>query len=109
MKKINNLDELVQLVGMETVEKCFTEYVMLTIAKAHKWDKIQEEEGMSDRELLIKRIKESGYEPQTDIETIADNVLLSYDPSESGKEFTIEGCLNYVDVTGGWAEFDSEF
>ena len=38
MKKVNNLDELVELVGMEAVEKCFTEYIMLTIAKAKKYD-----------------------------------------------------------------------
>lgn len=43
MKKVNNLDELVDLIGMESVEKCFTEYVMLTIAKARKWDESQGE------------------------------------------------------------------
>ena len=41
MKKVSNLDELVELIGMETVEKCFTEYMMLTIAKARKWDESQ--------------------------------------------------------------------
>ncbi len=40
MKKVNNLDELVELVGMETVEKCFTEYIMLIIAKAKKFDEM---------------------------------------------------------------------
>lgn len=38
MKKINNLDELVELIGMESVEKCFTEYMMLIIAKAKRYD-----------------------------------------------------------------------
>ena len=42
MKKVNNLDELVGLIGMETVEKCFTEYMMLTIAKAKEFDKLQD-------------------------------------------------------------------
>ena len=44
MKKINNLDELEELIGREAVEKCFTEYMMLTIAKAHKWDELQGED-----------------------------------------------------------------
>ncbi len=38
MKKINNLKELVELIGMESVEKCFTEYMMLIIAKAKRYD-----------------------------------------------------------------------
>lgn len=42
MKKVNNLDELVELVGIEAVEKCFTEYMMLTIAKAKEFDKLQD-------------------------------------------------------------------
>ena len=41
MKKVSNLDELVELIGMEAVEKCFTEYMMLTIAKAKEFDKLQ--------------------------------------------------------------------
>ena len=41
MKKINSLEELEELIGPETVEKCFTEYMMLLIAKARKWDELQ--------------------------------------------------------------------
>ena len=44
MKKVNNLDELVELIGIEAVEKCFTEYMMLTIAKAKKYDELQGEQ-----------------------------------------------------------------
>ncbi len=44
MKKVNNLDELVKFIGMEAVEKCFTEYMMLTIAKAKKYDEMQGEQ-----------------------------------------------------------------
>lgn len=50
MKKINNLDELVELVGMEVVERCFTEYMMLTIAKAKKYDELQ---GKQDNNSLV--------------------------------------------------------
>lgn len=44
MKKVSNLDKLVDLIGMEAVEKCFTEYMMLTIAKAKKYDELQGEQ-----------------------------------------------------------------
>lgn len=42
MKKVNSLDELVKLVGRETVDKCFTEYMMLMVAKANKFDKLEQ-------------------------------------------------------------------
>ncbi len=48
MKKINNLKELEELVGRETVKKCFTEYMMMTIAKAEQWDKAHGESGSAD-------------------------------------------------------------
>ena len=41
MKKINSLEELEELIGPEAVEKCFTEYMMLLVAKARKWDELQ--------------------------------------------------------------------
>ena len=44
MKKVKNLDELVELIGMKAVEKCFTEYMMLTIAKAKEYDRMQDGE-----------------------------------------------------------------
>ena len=44
MKKVKDLDELVKLIGMEAVEKCFTEYMMLTIAKAREYDRMQDGE-----------------------------------------------------------------
>ena len=40
MKKIENLEELQHLVGMETVEKCVMEYMMLLVAKAKQVDTI---------------------------------------------------------------------
>lgn len=41
MKKINNLEELIKLVGEDTVDKCFTEYMMISVAKSHKLDDLQ--------------------------------------------------------------------
>ena len=41
LKQVNNLDELIDLVGESAVSKCFTEYMMITIAKAQKLDDLQ--------------------------------------------------------------------
>ena len=41
MKKIKSLEELEELIGPEAMEKCFTEYMMLLVAKARKWDELQ--------------------------------------------------------------------
>ncbi len=37
MKKVKNLSELIGLVGEDTVDKCFTEYMMLKVAKANEY------------------------------------------------------------------------
>lgn len=42
MKKINDLDELIQLIGKETVDKCFVEYMMIMIAKKNKFDELED-------------------------------------------------------------------
>ena len=42
MKKVSNLSELVNLVGKDTVDKCFTEYMMLMVAKANKFDTLEQ-------------------------------------------------------------------
>ena len=53
MKKINSLEELEELIGPEAVEKCFTEYMMLLIAKARKWDELQgKSKGMADDSIF---------------------------------------------------------
>ena len=41
MKKVDNLSELIDLVGKDTVDRCFTEYMMMMIAKAQKLDDLQ--------------------------------------------------------------------
>lgn len=36
MKKVSDLETLIELIGSESVDRCFTEYMMLHIAKAKK-------------------------------------------------------------------------
>lgn len=38
MKKIKNLETLTEQIGSDCVERCFTEYMMLHVAKAKKLD-----------------------------------------------------------------------
>ena len=41
MKKVDDLSELINLVGKDTADRCFTEYMMMVIAKAQKLDDLQ--------------------------------------------------------------------
>ena len=41
VKRDSNLGELIDLVGKDTVDKCFTEYMMLLIAKANRLEKVE--------------------------------------------------------------------
>ena len=53
MKKVNNLSELVDLVGKETVDKCFTEYMMLMVARNNKVKKLENDlEDMNDTDMI---------------------------------------------------------
>ena len=53
MKKVNNLSELVDLVGKETVDKCFTEYMMLMVARNNKVKKLENDlEDMNDTDMM---------------------------------------------------------
>ena len=38
MKKIKDLETLIEQIGTDCVERCFTEYMMLYVAKAKKLD-----------------------------------------------------------------------
>lgn len=38
MKKVMTLNDLQNQVGKENTERCFTEYAMLTVAKAQRFD-----------------------------------------------------------------------
>lgn len=53
MKKVSNLSELVNLVGEETVDKCFTEYMMLMVARNNKLIELEKDlENMKDEDSL---------------------------------------------------------
>lgn len=41
LKKVSNLGELIDLVGKDTVDKYFNEYMMLLIAKANRLEKVE--------------------------------------------------------------------
>lgn len=69
------------------------------------------EEKKCDCDRLADWITEQGYEPKTSIEQIVHMIILIFDcpdnyGSEYGDEFTIDGCKQYVEDSGGIVEFD---
>ena len=53
MKKVNNLSELVDLVGKDTVDKCFTEYMMLMVARNDNVKELENDlEDMNDTDMM---------------------------------------------------------
>lgn len=53
LKKVNNLSELVDLVGKDTVDKCFTEYMMLMVARNDKVKELENDlEDMNDTDMM---------------------------------------------------------
>lgn len=53
MKKINNLSELVDLVGKDTVDRCFAEYMMLIMARNNKLEELENDlEDMNDTDMV---------------------------------------------------------
>lgn len=53
VKKVNNLEELKNAVGNEIVDKCFTEYMMLMVAKTKKVDELLADlEDMNDTDMF---------------------------------------------------------
>ena len=70
-------------------------------------------------DIIADWILDSGYTPETSIENLTYMIMLyfdcvdnygEYDPETGcggyGEYFTIEGCKNYVEDSGGFAEFD---
>ena len=55
---------------------------------------------------ILEALDASGYTPKTSRENIAANVITSYDNGSDESNMSI---LEYVDASGGWAEFDSDF
>ena len=52
MKKVKNLDELEKMVGRESVEKCFTEYMLSVIGQAKRAEDLQNGCAVMDEEEL---------------------------------------------------------
>lgn len=53
MKKVNNLKELIDLVGKDSVDKCFAEYMMLIVARNNKLEKLENDlKDMSDTDMF---------------------------------------------------------
>lgn len=53
LKKVSNLSKLVDLVGKDTVDKCFTEYMMLMIARNNKVKELENDlEDMNDTDMM---------------------------------------------------------
>lgn len=53
LKKVNNLSELVDLVGKDTVDKCFTEYMMLMVARNNKVKELENDlEDMNETDMM---------------------------------------------------------
>lgn len=53
LKKVSNLSELIDLVGKDTVEKCFTEYMMLMVVRNNKLTELENDlEDMNDTDMV---------------------------------------------------------
>jgi len=69
------------------------------------------EEKKCDCDRIADYIKSTGYEVKTTIENLVYIIIASFDYEESddreyGNEFTVDGCIRYIEDSGGLAEFD---
>ena len=55
-------------------------------------------------------IRSKGYEPLTTMRYLIDMIMLHYEGEceEQDKEFSVEGCIRFVEESGGIREFDYE-
>lgn len=60
MKKINNLNELAQLIGNENLEKCFIEKFMLLIAQSNRQKDLDNNCAIMDENEMIDYINNIG-------------------------------------------------
>ena len=73
----------------------------------------------SDWAQIIQRIRDDGYHPKYGMNNLVTNVILHFDSPESfgeydpetgyggyGDGFTLDGLFQFVEDSGGWAEFD---
>ena len=61
-----------------------------------------------DYDHMAVWIRKSGYEVKTNMENLITIIFLHYEGEleETGDEFSIEGCKQFVEESGGLAEFD---
>ena len=53
LKRVSNLGELIDLVGKDTVDKCFTEYMMLMVARNNKLKELENDlENMNETDMV---------------------------------------------------------
>lgn len=66
-------------------------------------------EKMCDYDHMAVWIRKQGYEPKTTMENLITIIFLHFQNDsnlEYGTEFTIEGCKQFVEDSGGLKEFD---
>jgi hypothetical protein len=52
MKKVRTLSDLEQMIGKDSVERCFTEYFMTIIAQAKKYEDLQNHRAVMDEDEM---------------------------------------------------------
>lgn len=74
------------------------------------WDPSRPKVKWCDCDRIAQWIIDSGYKIKTTIENLVHMILLHFDNpdnrEEYGEEFTIDGCKQYVEYSGGLREFD---
>ena len=61
------------------------------------------EEKLCDYDRMAIWIRSEGYEPRTSMENLISMIFAHYN-----EEFSIEGCIEFVELSGGLQEFDYE-
>lgn len=78
MTKMKNLSELEKIIDKDSIDKCFSEYILTIIGKAHRLDDLENGKAvMADEELeeFIKNLKKN----KKFNETKATLIALGYD------------------------------
>ena len=60
MKKIKNLDELENLIGRDTIEKCFMEYMLTVIGQAKRLEDLQNHCAVMDGDEMVDFVRRVG-------------------------------------------------
>ena len=60
MKKVKNLDELEILVGKESIEKCFMEYMLTVIGQAKRLEDLQNRCAVMDEDEMVDFVRRVG-------------------------------------------------